>query len=99
MATYEDQRLDGLAERLRRDDPRFARALRTGAPCVPREYRRGAAWSTLGVALCKFALGVALGHGLLIAAGLVLAGAAGHLFDPDRHLVRQGIAPPPDAER
>ncbi|RDG36234.1 DUF3040 domain-containing protein [Streptomyces corynorhini] len=94
MATNEDQRLGDLAERLRRDDPRLAHALRTGTPCSPREYRHGTAWTMLAVALGGLALGIVIGHGLLIAAGLVLAGAAAHLFDPDRDLVRRGIAPP-----
>ncbi|MFJ2112666.1 MULTISPECIES: DUF3040 domain-containing protein [unclassified Streptomyces] len=93
MATDEDRRLGDLAERLRQDDPRFADAMRTGTPCRPREYRHGTAWLLLAVALGGLSLGIAVGHGLLIAGGLVLAGAAAHLFDPDRHRVRQGIAP------
>ncbi|MEW1722103.1 DUF3040 domain-containing protein [Streptomyces sp. NPDC093109] len=96
MATDEDRRLGDLAERLGQDDPRFAHAMRTGTPCSPREYRRGAAWTMLAVALGGLALGIAMGHGLLIAGGLVLAGAAAHRFDPDRGRVRQGIAPPPN---
>ncbi|MER8069183.1 DUF3040 domain-containing protein [Streptomyces sp. NPDC094034] len=92
MAAFEDRRLGDLAAQLRRDDPRFARALATGSPCRPREYRHGAAWLLLAVALGGFVLGVVIGHGLLIAGGLVLAGLAAHLFDPDRGRVRRGIA-------
>ncbi|MFE3830312.1 DUF3040 domain-containing protein [Streptomyces sp. NPDC059092] len=94
MTTNEDRRLGDLAERLRHDDPRFFHALEAGTPCRPREYRHGTAWLTLAVALGGLALGIVLGHGLLIAGGLVLAGIAGHLFDPDRARVRQGIGPP-----
>ncbi|WP_240045405.1 DUF3040 domain-containing protein [Streptomyces sp. L-9-10] len=93
MAAFEeDRRLGDLATRLRQDDPRFARALEAGSPCRPREYRHGVAWLLVAVALGGFVLGVVVGHGLLIAGGLVLAGAAAHLFDPDRGRVRQGIA-------
>ncbi|MEE1801389.1 DUF3040 domain-containing protein [Streptomyces sp. NPDC101062] len=95
MATDEDRRLGDLAEQLRHDDPRFFHALEAGTPCRPREYRHGTAWLTLAVALGGLALGIVLGHGLLIAGGLVLAGIAAHRFDPDRARVRQGIGPPP----
>ncbi|MFE3742456.1 DUF3040 domain-containing protein [Streptomyces sp. NPDC059134] len=95
MTTHEDRRLDDLAERLRHDDPRFFHALEAGTPCRPREYRHGTAWLTLAVGLGALALGIILGHGLLIAGGLVLAGIGAQLFDPDRGRVRQGIGPPP----
>lgn len=84
MAADEDRRLGDLAERLRQDDPRFVHAFEHGLPCRPREYRHGTAWLMLVVALGGLALGIVIGHGLLIAGGLVLAVAAAHLFDPDR---------------
>jgi hypothetical protein len=87
-----DDPLDDLEARMRNEDPRFARAMARGRPCRPREYRHGSAWLLLAVASALFSLGVALGNGLLIASGLVVAGAAGHLFDPQRH--RPGKRPP-----
>ncbi|MFD5753233.1 DUF3040 domain-containing protein [Streptomyces sp. NPDC127033] len=95
MATEEDrQTLSDLAERLRHDDPRFFHALEAGTPCRPREYRHGTAWLMMAVALGGLALGIVIGHGLLIAGGLVLAGIAAHLFDPDRVRAGQGNPPP-----
>ncbi|MFF4029616.1 hypothetical protein ACFYZ2_07560 [Streptomyces sviceus] len=73
-----------LAARPERDGPRFARAPGSGRPARPREYRRAGAWGTLAVALALLAAGMALPAGLLVALGLVLAGIAGPLFDPDR---------------
>ncbi|MFC8080004.1 DUF3040 domain-containing protein [Streptomyces sp. NPDC057307] len=93
-APDEDRLLDDLADRLRHDDPRFAAAFERGLPCRPREYRRGAAWLTLAVGLGLLGLGIALGHGLLLAGGLVVSGAAGHLFDPNREHIRHGTPPP-----
>ncbi|MET7641604.1 DUF3040 domain-containing protein [Streptomyces sp. NPDC005438] len=75
---------------MRRKDPRFARALATGQPCRPREYRHGRAWAVLGLSLLVLTLGLVLRQGLLLASGLVMAGAAGHLFDPQRDRYRQG---------
>ncbi|WP_329391394.1 DUF3040 domain-containing protein [Streptomyces sp. NBC_01716] len=90
----EDRQLDGLADRLRHDDPRFAADFARGRPCRPREYRRGTAWLTLAVGLALLGAGIALGHGLLLAGGLVVSGAAGHLFDPNREQIRRGTPPP-----
>ncbi|MEU1211615.1 hypothetical protein ACFYSH_08055 [Streptomyces sp. NPDC005791] len=42
------------------------------------------AWVWLVVGLGALMTGIAVGHGLLIAAGLVAAGVGGQLFDPDR---------------
>ncbi|MFJ4468025.1 DUF3040 domain-containing protein [Streptomyces sp. NPDC089424] len=93
MPRYEDERLVALAARSERDDPRFTRALRTGRPVRPREYRRTRAWWTVGVALAVLATGVVVADGLLIAAGLILAGFGAQLFDP--HRTRPGRRPPP----
>ncbi|CQR66037.1 DUF3040 domain-containing protein [Streptomyces leeuwenhoekii] len=84
MRPYDDERLLALAAQLERDDPRFARQFRRGRPTRPREYRRTGAWWALAAALASVAAGVALPHGLLLAAGLVLAGIGLERFDPYR---------------
>jgi hypothetical protein len=84
MRQPDDEHLVDLAARLERDDPRFARALGSGRPARPREYRRGGAWGTLAVAVILLAVGMALPEGILVATGLVLAGIAVPLFDPHR---------------
>ncbi|MFJ9624909.1 DUF3040 domain-containing protein [Streptomyces sp. NPDC101181] len=83
MPTY-DERLRVLEEQLRRDDPGFAEAMSGGTPRGPREYRRRGAWLWLAVGLTVLGSGIAAGHGLLIAGGLVVSGAAANLFDPQR---------------
>ncbi|MGC9378245.1 DUF3040 domain-containing protein [Streptomyces sp. MH13] len=96
MPGSDDQRLGEIASRLHRDDPRFARALGAGRPLRPREYRRVRVWLLLATALAALGAGIALAHGLLIAAGLVLAGIAGELLDPHRRS-RGDRRPPPRA--
>jgi hypothetical protein len=93
VAHFDDKHPHDLEARMRRDDPRFAKALGSGRPCRPREYRHRGAWLVLAIALACLGAGIALGHGLLIASGLVVAGAAGHLFDPQRARSR-GSDPP-----
>ncbi|WP_030703127.1 MULTISPECIES: DUF3040 domain-containing protein [unclassified Streptomyces] len=83
MPTY-DERLRELEEQLRHDDPGFAEAMSGGTPRPPREYRRRSAWLWLVAGLAVLGTGIAAGHGLLIATGLVVTGAAAHLFDPQR---------------
>lgn len=83
MPTY-DERLRALEEQLHRDDPGFAAAMSDGTPRSPREYRRRNAWLAMAFGLAALGMGIAIGHGLLIATGLVVAGAAAHLFDPQR---------------
>ncbi|MFJ6887013.1 DUF3040 domain-containing protein [Streptomyces californicus] len=83
MPTY-DERLRELEEQLRHDDPGFAEAMSGGTPRPPREYRRRTAWLWLVAGLAVLGIGIAAGHGLLIATGLVVTGAAAHLFDPQR---------------
>ncbi|MGC9497571.1 DUF3040 domain-containing protein [Streptomyces sp. WG7] len=94
MPGSDDQRLGEIESRLRRDDPRFARALDVGRPRRPREYRRVRAWLLLATALAALGAGIALAHGLLIATGLVLAGIAGELFDPHRRTCGDRRPPP-----
>lgn len=84
MARFDDEHLRDIEAQMRRDDPRFAKALGSGRPCRPREYRRGRAWLVLAIALTCLGIGIAIGQGLLIATGLVLAGIGGHMFDPHR---------------
>ncbi|MFF4783084.1 DUF3040 domain-containing protein [Streptomyces griseorubiginosus] len=84
MGRPDDEHLVDLAAQLERDDPRFARALGSGRPARPREYRRTGAWGTLAVAVLLLISGMALPEGILVAAGLVLAGIAVPLFDPHR---------------
>ncbi|MEU0303772.1 hypothetical protein ABZ252_30665 [Streptomyces sp. NPDC006175] len=47
-----------------------------------RRPRATAAWVWTVVGLGALMTGIAVGHGLLIAAGLVAAGVGGQLFDP-----------------
>lgn len=86
-----DERLRGLEDRLRSDDPEFADGFGRGAPRVPREYRYGYAWLWLTVGLVGLVTGIVIGHGLLIAAALVVAGIAGQLFDPQRSSRRSRV--------
>ncbi|AQA12513.1 DUF3040 domain-containing protein [Streptomyces malaysiensis] len=80
MAAPGDIQLHELEERMARSDPRFARGLREGRPRRPREYRRGPAWVLLAVSLAMQVAGMLLPQGLLLAAGLVVAGIAAHQF-------------------
>ncbi|SDJ37213.1 DUF3040 domain-containing protein [Streptomyces indicus] len=82
MSPADERHLRALEAQLELDDPQFARALARGRPRRPRECRRRWAWLVAGAAAGCFAYGVAVGQGLLIATGLVIAGAATHLFDP-----------------
>lgn len=92
MTRYDDDRLGDIEARLARDDPEFARALGSGRPCRPREYRHGRAWLALTLALGCLGVGIAIGHGVVIGAGLIIAGSAVPLFDPQR---RRPNGPPP----
>ncbi|MGW7315651.1 DUF3040 domain-containing protein [Streptomyces sp. NPDC054865] len=82
MAATDDGTLRDLAATTARTDPRFGHALNAGHPRRPPEYRRGRAWTLLTVALVTLTVGVVLPHGLLLAAGLVMAGEAVRLLDP-----------------
>lgn len=83
MPPSEDARLVDLQTRLERQDPRFARAMRSGRPAPPREYRRtGPRWG-LAIGAVLLGVGIVLPQGLLIAAGLVVLGMAAQLIDPD----------------
>ncbi|PNG19943.1 DUF3040 domain-containing protein [Streptomyces cahuitamycinicus] len=84
MAHFDERLLKDLEQQMEHSDPRFAQALDSGRPRRPREYRHGPAWLVLAGALAMVVTGMVLPNGLLIAAGLVVAGIAGHLFDPHR---------------
>ncbi|MFI8006389.1 hypothetical protein [Streptomyces sp. NPDC086010] len=61
---------------------------------VPRGRGYGSAWLWLAIGIAGLGTGIAIGHGLLIAGGLVLAGMAGQLFDPDRRRPRRRLPRP-----
>lgn len=84
MPQSDDEHLVDLAARLEHEDPRFVRSLSEGRPARPREYRRTSAWCALAIGVTMLAAGIVVPDGLLIAAGLVLAGTAVQLLDPDR---------------
>ncbi|KUL58069.1 DUF3040 domain-containing protein [Streptomyces albidoflavus] len=88
-----DAQLRALEDGLRAQDPRFSEAMDAGQPCTPREYRRGRAWLLLLAGLTALGAGIGIGHGLLLATGLVVAGLAVHLFDPDRPRPRGLFSP------
>ncbi|MBA0049713.1 DUF3040 domain-containing protein [Streptomyces sp. AJS327] len=84
MARRDEEPLEALAEELRRSDPEFTRAMRSGRPRRPREYRNNPGWLTLAFGVLAFLSGALLGDGLLLTGGLVAVGAAAHLLDPSR---------------
>ncbi|MFE4263480.1 DUF3040 domain-containing protein [Streptomyces sp. NPDC056883] len=84
MTDSDDERIADLEAALWHDDPRFARGLGKGRPRRPREYRRGRAWLALLLALAAVVTGVLVPHGLLLAAGLIMAALAVNLLDSNR---------------
>lgn len=56
----------------------------SGDATTRRARRWVTAWSAMGAALATLLTGVALPHGLLLAAGLVMAALAVNLFGPSR---------------
>ncbi|MEV2243435.1 hypothetical protein [Streptomyces sp. NPDC049970] len=92
---HDDERSSGPRDRRSRHDERpggTESRPRTGDPEHPVAPRRGASrgrhdglvllWLAVGVV--ALLAGIFIGHGLLIAAGLVVAGMAGQLLDPRR---------------
>ncbi|MFJ9551306.1 DUF3040 domain-containing protein [Streptomyces erythrochromogenes] len=84
MTDSDDERIADLEAALWHDDPRFARGLGKGRPRRPREYRRGRAWLALLLALAAVVTGVLVPHGMLLAAGLIMAALAVNLLDSNR---------------
>lgn len=66
---------------MERSEPRLPRPPSTGRPRRPIHYRPGTAWVVLAVSIILLILGVALSQVIVLAAGLILAGTLGHLFD------------------
>ncbi|MGW0791417.1 hypothetical protein ACWD04_25025 [Streptomyces sp. NPDC002911] len=89
--SYDEERLRGIEDRLGSDGP-----ARTGAPgrYAPRGNRTGGTWLWLTVGIVGLVSGIVIGHGLLIAAGLVVAGMAGQLLDPQRGAPRSSAPRP-----
>lgn len=79
-----DETLHDLDERMRLSDRRFARGLDARHPCPPSECRRRPAWALLAAALALLVAGLVLPHGLMLAAGLVLAGMAAQFLTAPR---------------
>lgn len=75
-----DERLRGVEDRLRSDHPEHAG--------TPRGHRPSRTWLWLAAGIVGLVAGIVIGHGLLIAAGLVVAGMAGQLLDPQRNRPR-----------
>ncbi|MFE2323490.1 hypothetical protein ACFXD5_06150 [Streptomyces sp. NPDC059385] len=73
MTESDDERLTDLGAVTRPEDPRFAR-----------RHRQVLAWTALLPALAAMVTGAMVPHGMLLAAGLVMAALAVNLFDPDR---------------
>lgn len=79
--------LDGLESELVRDDPRFVRALGSGDPCEPREYRFGPVWLLFGIAAASLAAGIVVKQVLFLVAGVVLVSTAIRLYDIQREQI------------
>ncbi|MGW8354379.1 DUF3040 domain-containing protein [Streptomyces wedmorensis] len=84
MPESDDEKIVDFEAALRHDDPRFAKGLGRGRPRRPHEYRRGRAWPAMILAVAAVVTGAMLPHGLLLAAGLVMAALAVNLFDSTR---------------
>ncbi|MFF9851769.1 DUF3040 domain-containing protein [Streptomyces litmocidini] len=87
MGDSDKERIAALEAVVWRDAPRFARGLCEGRPRRPREYRCGRAWPVM--ALAAVVAGGVVPHGLLLAAGLVMAALAVNLFDTRDQWLRQ----------
>ncbi|CAM5315172.1 hypothetical protein AB0H45_09630 [Streptomyces atroolivaceus] len=77
-----DEKLRGLEDLPRTDD--HAHADVPGRDASPGRRPGRLTWLWLAAGIVGLLAGIVLGHGLLIAAGLVVAGMAGQLLDPQR---------------
>ncbi|MFH8451364.1 DUF3040 domain-containing protein [Streptomyces fungicidicus] len=84
MPQSDDERPIDLAARVEHEDPHVARSPSAGRPSGPRDPRRTGAWWALVIGVTMLIAGVIVPDGLLIAAGLVLAGISVQLLDPAR---------------
>ncbi|MEU5655308.1 hypothetical protein ABZ802_06805 [Streptomyces sp. NPDC047737] len=101
MAHY-DQRLSGIEYRPvhdggAQDGSDHDGGASGGAPRgdAPRESRPRQVWLWLAAGIVALVAGIVIGHGLLIAAGLVVAGMAGQLLEPRRRSGRRSAVPRP----
>lgn len=91
MANLDDGRPDDREERRKHDE----QGQDGGGASSTRRGWRAAAWLFLVSATVTLVVGIAVGQGLLIATGLVLAGVSGHLFTPEYTQKRNSRYPPP----
>ncbi|WP_326701137.1 hypothetical protein OG909_29850 [Streptomyces sp. NBC_01754] len=87
--TYQDERLRVHEDLPDREVPVGAGSTTRGTSRASRPRRNGHLWLWLVAGLTALGVGIAIGHGLLLATGLVVAGAAAQLFDPDRRRDRR----------
>ncbi|MFE5731012.1 DUF3040 domain-containing protein [Streptomyces sp. NPDC056528] len=92
MGESEEERTAAPESVVRREVPRSTRGLREGRPRRPREHRRGRVRpaAAMVLALVAVVVGGAVPHGLLLAAGLVMAALAMNLFDDRERRRRRG---------
>ncbi|MFJ8871222.1 hypothetical protein ACIRD6_36410 [Streptomyces sp. NPDC102473] len=83
---HDDERPRGHEDRTGSDGPAHT--------STPRDRRPGTKWVWLAVGVVGLVAGIVMGHGLLIAAGLVVAGMAGQLLDPQRSRHRNRVPRP-----
>src|SRR5690349_10034841 len=85
MPANDSDRLAALALALARDDPRFAKAIGTGRPRLPREYRRRRTWLSVLLlgAVAVFVVSIATGRIYLVLAAISLAVGSLTLTWPD----------------
>lgn len=85
---------------MERSEPRLPRPPSTGRRNHPTRYRPGTVWVVLAIALVLIGVGMAVGEVIIVAAGLIVAGTLGRLFDLRAEYRRQArIAARAAAER
>lgn len=84
MANFGDGPLAHLEGELQRDDPRFVRAMASGHPCRPQEYRYGSVSWVLSGAFAVLVTGIATEQAPVVTVGVVLAAAGSSLYERKR---------------